>query len=63
MCRNEKEHLKLISGLKRVEELAVGQIIRIQDVSSLGRFTRLKGIKTGRQHEFLSDIWSETTFI
>lgn len=30
--------------------------IRIQDVPSLGRVTRLKGIKTGRQHEFLSDM-------
>lgn len=29
--------------------------IRIQDVPSLGRSTRLKGIKTNRQHEFLSD--------
>lgn len=30
--------------------------ITIQDVPSLGRSTRLKGIKTGRQHEFLSDM-------
>ncbi|RXI48176.1 heteromeric transposase endonuclease subunit TnsA [Clostridium tetani] len=30
--------------------------IRIQDVPSLGRATRLKGIKTKRQHEFLSDM-------
>lgn len=30
--------------------------IRIQDVPSLGRSTRLKGLKTGRQHEFLSDM-------
>ncbi|AKA71485.1 heteromeric transposase endonuclease subunit TnsA [Clostridium scatologenes] len=30
--------------------------IKIQDVPSLGRRTRLKGIKTGRQHEFLSDM-------
>ncbi|WP_232781522.1 TnsA endonuclease N-terminal domain-containing protein [Macrococcoides caseolyticum] len=30
--------------------------LNIQDVSSLGRFTRLKDIKTGRQHEFLSDL-------
>lgn len=30
--------------------------IRIQDVASLGRATRLKGIKTNRQHEFLSDL-------
>jgi hypothetical protein len=30
--------------------------IIIQDVSSLGRSSRIKGIKTGRQHEFLSDL-------
>lgn len=30
--------------------------LRIQDVPSLGRASRLKGIKTGRQHEFLSDM-------
>ncbi|QOY37722.1 heteromeric transposase endonuclease subunit TnsA [Anaerobacillus isosaccharinicus] len=30
--------------------------IKIQDVSSIGRSTRLKGIKTNRQHEFLSDL-------
>jgi hypothetical protein len=30
--------------------------IKIQDVPSLGRATRLKGIKTQRQHEFLSDL-------
>lgn len=30
--------------------------LTIQDVSSLGRSTRLKGTKTNRQHEFLSDL-------
>lgn len=30
--------------------------LKIQDVSSQGRSTRLKGIKTKRQHEFLSDM-------
>lgn len=30
--------------------------IRIQDVPSLGRVTRVKGMKTGRQHELLSDM-------
>jgi len=30
--------------------------MKIQFVSSLGRSTRLKGIKTKRQHEFLSDL-------
>ena len=30
--------------------------ILIQDVPSLGRSSRLRGIKTGRQHEFLSDL-------
>lgn len=35
--------------------------IRIQDVASKGRVTRVKGIKTGRQHELLSDM--ERNFI
>lgn len=30
--------------------------LTIQNVPSLGRVTRLKGIKTNRQHEFLSDM-------
>jgi len=30
--------------------------LKIQDISSKGRSTRLKGIKTNRQHEFLSDL-------
>lgn len=30
--------------------------IKIQDVASLGRASRIKGVKTGRQHEFLSDM-------
>ncbi|GAA0463647.1 hypothetical protein GCM10008935_19210 [Alkalibacillus silvisoli] len=30
--------------------------LKVQDVSSLGRSTRLKGTKAGRQHEFLSDL-------
>ena len=51
-------------GLGRVEEkerverkFSMGTPwLKIQDVSSLGRSTRLKGIKTGRQHEYLSDL-------
>ncbi|MCR8996262.1 hypothetical protein NW825_15055 [Brevibacillus laterosporus] len=31
----------------------------IQDVSSLGRSTRLKGIKTNKQHEPLLAEWDE----
>ncbi|MBU3098083.1 MULTISPECIES: TnsA endonuclease N-terminal domain-containing protein [Clostridium] len=30
--------------------------IKIQDVPSLGRSSRIRGIKTGRQHELLSDM-------
>lgn len=30
--------------------------IKIQDVASSGRVTRVKGIKTGRQHELMSDM-------
>ena len=37
--------------------------IRIQDVPSKGRSTRLKGIKTGRQHEFLSDMETNYFYI
>lgn len=37
--------------------------INIQDVPSLGRSTRLKGIKTKRQHEFLSDMETNYFYI
>ncbi|MCT4605725.1 MAG: TnsA endonuclease N-terminal domain-containing protein [Marinisporobacter sp.] len=37
--------------------------ITIQDVSSKGRSTRLKGIKTNRQHEFLSDMERDYFYI
>lgn len=37
--------------------------IKIQDVPSLGRATRLRGIKTGRQHEFLSDMETNYFYI
>lgn len=37
--------------------------ILIQDVPSLGRATRLKGIKTNRQHEFLSDMERDYFYI
>src|SRR5699024_11896381 len=30
--------------------------LKIEDVSSLGLSTSLKGIKNGRQHDFLSDL-------
>lgn len=30
--------------------------IKTQESTSHGRTTRIKGIKTGRQHEFLSDM-------
>ncbi|MEK4626762.1 TnsA endonuclease N-terminal domain-containing protein [Solibacillus sp. FSL R7-0682] len=37
--------------------------LNIQDVSSLGRSTRLRGIKTNRQHEFLSDLERNYFFV
>ncbi|MDQ0415759.1 TnsA endonuclease N-terminal domain-containing protein [Mesobacillus stamsii] len=37
--------------------------LKIQDVSSKGRSTRLKGIKTNRQHEFLSDLESNYFYL
>lgn len=58
LCRKEKEHLRLNSGLNKVEGPVVDYKtwLKIQDVSSKDRSTRLKGIKTNRQHEFLSDL-------
>lgn len=55
---------KLSSSIERKLKNGLGQGIgsdykswvRIQDVPSLGRSTRLKGIKVPRQHEFLSDL-------
>lgn len=37
--------------------------LNIQDVSSLGRSTRLRGIKTNRQHEFLSNLERNYFFV
>lgn len=37
--------------------------LTIQDVSSLGRVTRLKGVKIKRQHEFLSDLERDYFYI
>lgn len=37
--------------------------IKIQDVPSYGRVTRVKGIKTNRQHEFLSDMERDYFYI
>lgn len=37
--------------------------IKIQDVPSYGRATRVKGIKTNRQHEFLSDMERDYFYI
>ncbi|WML36204.1 TnsA endonuclease N-terminal domain-containing protein [Clostridium sp. OS1-26] len=55
-----KRHLNIDKMLKEGRGSGKGSEykpwIRIQDVPSLGRSTRLKGIKTGRQHEFLSDM-------
>lgn len=55
---------KRIMNIERMHKEGRGQGIgstykpwlKIQDVPSLGRATRLKGIKTGRQHKFLSDM-------
>lgn len=37
--------------------------IKIQDVASSGRVTRVKGIKTNRQHELLSGIDGNSSYI
>lgn len=55
-----KRHLDIDKMIKEGRGTGIGSEykpwIRIQDISSLGRSTRLKGIKTKRQHEFLSDM-------
>lgn len=55
-----KRIMNMEKMLKEGRGQGVGSVykpwIRIQDVPSLGRVTRLKGIKTNRQHEFLSDL-------
>lgn len=47
---------KLKEGLGQGIGIDYKPWITIQDVPSLGRSTRLKGIKVPRQHEFLSDL-------
>lgn len=47
---------KLKEGLGQGTGIDYKPWIKIQDVPSLGRSTRLKGIKIPRQHEFLSDL-------
>ena len=49
--RGDEENYNLIPHGKSYKPF-----ILIQDVPSLGRSSRLRGIKTGRQHEFLSDL-------
>ncbi len=49
--RGGEDHFNLIPRGKAYKPYIV-----IQDVPSLGRSTRLRGIKTGRQHDFLSDL-------
>lgn len=47
---------KLKEGLGQGTGIDYKPWIKIQDVPSLGRSTRLKGIKIPRQYEFLSDL-------
>lgn len=49
--RSNEDNYSLISRGKEYKPYIV-----IQDIPSLGRSTRLCGIKTGRQHDFLSDL-------
>ncbi|GCD13013.1 TnsA endonuclease N-terminal domain-containing protein [Clostridium tagluense] len=59
MAKRERK-LNIEKLIKEGRGLGIGSEykpwLKIQDVASLGRSTRLKGIKTGRQHEFLSDM-------
>lgn len=56
LCLKEQEQLKLKSGLRKAVALEWVGAINIQGVSSLVRSTRLKGIKTNRQHKFLLNL-------
>jgi len=60
LCQKEREHLKVEKWIKEGRGSGIEKDykpwLNIQDVSSLGRSTRLRGIKTKRQHEFLSDL-------
>nr|WP_241774649.1 MULTISPECIES: TnsA endonuclease N-terminal domain-containing protein [Lysinibacillus] len=47
---------KIEKWIKEGRGSGVGPWLNIQDVSSKGRSTRLKGIKKNRQHEFLSEL-------
>lgn len=59
MAKRERK-LNIDALIKKGRGTGVGKEYKpwltIQDVPSLGRSTRLKGIKTCRQHEFLSDM-------
>ena len=54
--RSSLTQKKLEDGLGQGVEIDYKPWLVIQDVSSLGRSTRLKGIKIPRQYEFLSDL-------
>lgn len=54
--RSSSIEKKLKEGLGQGTGIDYKPWITIQDVPSLGRSTRLKGIKIPRQHEFLSDL-------
>lgn len=54
--RSSTTEKKLKEGLGQGVGIDYKPWIKIQDIPSLGRSTRLKGIKISRQHEFLSDL-------
>lgn len=54
--RTESIEKKIKDGRGQGQGIDYKPWLKIQDVSSLGRSTRLKGIKVPRQYEFLSDL-------
>lgn len=54
--RTESVEKKIKDGRGQGHGIDYKPWLKIQDVSSLGRSTRLKGIKVPRQYEFLSDL-------
>ncbi|MED1662771.1 TnsA endonuclease N-terminal domain-containing protein [Brevibacillus laterosporus] len=54
--RTESKEKKIKDGRGQGHGIDYKPWLKIQDVSSLGRSTRLKGIKVPRQYEFLSDL-------
>ena len=66
-----KRQINTLNGIKRALSKGFGQgegseyipWLRAQDVSSKGTSTKVNGLKTNRNHHFLSNIESEFFFL